>query len=76
MRFTTQTTTTINPMIPRTNQIVLLIFASSAYPIHHFLVLGSFPFGGFPPNGSALPSYSGVVVVGPAEYSEGNTASL
>lgn len=29
MLFTTQTTTTINPMIPRTNQIIRLISTSS-----------------------------------------------
>lgn len=30
MRFTTQRTTTINPMIPRTNQIIRLISTSSS----------------------------------------------
>jgi hypothetical protein len=30
MRFTTQTTTTINPMIPRTNQTIRLISTSSS----------------------------------------------
>jgi len=35
MRFTTQTTTTINPMTPRTNQISRLISTSSSrFPMH------------------------------------------
>lgn len=63
MRFTTQTTTTISPMIPRTNQIVRLISTSS--DIHTpGCRCAALTFGSFLPAGSALRAYSGAAVGG------------
>jgi hypothetical protein len=62
MRFTTQTTTTINPMIPRTNQTIRLI--STSFLDFRCTQLSVLTFGGFLPAGSAPRTYSGAAVGG------------
>jgi hypothetical protein len=62
MRFNTQTTTTINPMIPRTNQIVRLISDLLLIYIHP-VVGGRLAYvWRIPPAGYALRAYSGGAV--------------